>query len=265
MITFLKKKNIFFKTNYKQQIKIKKKIFKKQPTIRKKNYIFFKKKKFKNLKKKKSSLVNFFFKFDFFKKLKQNINFLKSIFFKKKSIKKKITNFHKKLKKKNFFFLKNFDKLIFLTLIKSHFFFFYEDSKFFLKKGLVYLNGFVNKNFMIFLKVGDRVQIIYCLVYFQYIKNINKFFKKKITFLKYKRWSLLFHSENFFTYIRWNPNFLKKFMMFRIDTPSFIEIDFITLTFIVLKKETNFLKKKIFFSNFLSFLLLSSYNWKRIT
>ena len=150
-------------------------------------------------------------------------------------------------------------------MIKSHFFFFYDDSKFLIKKGLVYINGFVNKNFMLFLKIGDRVQVILCLVYFQYIKNINKFFKNKITFLKYKRWSLLFNSENFFTYIRWNPNFLKKFLMFRVDTPSFVEIDFITLTFVILKKETNFFKKKIFFSNFFSFLLLSSYNWKRIT
>jgi len=267
LITFFKKKNIFFKTDLKIKNKIKKKIFKKQPLLRKKNYIFLKKNNllFNKQKIKRSTLTNFFFKFDFFKKLKQNVNFLKLLFFKKKSTKNKITNFHRKLKKKNFFFLQNFDKLIYLTLIKSQFFFFYQDSKFFIQKGLVYLNGLMNKNFMKFLKIGDVVQIIMCETYFQYIKNIRLFFKRKITFLKYKRWSLLFNSDNFFTYIRWNPNFLKKFLMFRVDTPSFIEIDFTSLTFIILKKETNFFKKKIFFSNFLSFLLLSSYNWKRLT
>jgi len=202
MITFFKKKNIFFKTNSKQEAKIKKKFFRKQPTIRKKNYIFLKNQKNAFSKKRKSNLVNFFFKFDFFKKLKNNINFLKTLFFKKKSIKTKITNFNKNLKKKNFFFSNNFDKLIFLTLIKSHFFFFYEDSKFFIKKGLIYLNGFVNTNFMRFLKIGDRVQVIICLVYYRYVKNINSFFKKKISFLKYKRWSLFFNSESFLTYLK---------------------------------------------------------------
>ena len=190
IITFFKKKNIFFKTDFKLKNKIKKKIFKKHPLFRKKNYIFLKKKKsflISGQKKKRSTLTNFFFKFDFFRKLKQNINFLRSLFFKKKSTKNKITNFHKKLKKKNFFFLQNFDKLIYLTLIKSHFFFFYADSKFFIQKGMVYLNGIVNKNFMRFLKVGDVVQIILCETYYLYIKNVSRFFKKKIAFIKYKR------------------------------------------------------------------------------
>ena len=52
--------------------------------------------------------------------------------------------------------------------------------------------------------------------------------------------------------------------MFKKDIPTFLEVDFLTLTIVFLKKEDNFFKKNKFFSKFFSCYLLKSYNWKKL-
>lgn len=95
--------------------------------------------------------------------------------------------FFKKISKNSNIFFRNFDNLLYLTLIKTHFVFFCFDAKFFLKKNLVFVNGFVEKNPMYILNIGDRVQLPFNKLYYGYIKYCNNFFKKKVKYLRKKK------------------------------------------------------------------------------
>lgn len=273
-LTFFKKKNVFFKSNEKMNKKIKNKLLSLKGRLRKKpgNFSnvsnekvlsFFDRKK-NAFHKPSPKLYTFFFKTDFSLKLKKNVNFLKIFFLRNKVLRKKIRNFFKNISQNSNIFFKNFDSILYLTLIKAHFIFFCLDAKFFLKKGLVFVNGVVEKNHMTVLNCGDRVQLPFSKFYFIYIKCCKKFFKKKLKYIRYKRWKS-FKNRSMQKFIRWNPDFLKRFIAFKIDIPFCFEVDFLTLTYIILKKNPEIFKKNSLFNKFLSFFLLKSYNWKRIT
>jgi len=247
-LTFFKKKNIFFKGNERMNKKIKNKLLsikgksRKKPEKfgsinREKLLSFLDHKKKKSFYKLSPKLYTFFFKTDFSLKLKKNVNFLKIFFLRNRALRKKIRNFFKNISQNSNVFFKNFDSILYLTLIKAHFIFFCLDAKFFLKKGLVFVNGVVEKNHMVVLNCGDRVQLPFSKFYFIYIKCCKKFFKKKLKYIRYKRWKNFVKNRSMYKFIRWNPNFLKRFISFKIDIPFCFEVDFLTLTFIVLKKK----------------------------
>ena len=156
------------------------------------------------------------------------------------------------------------DRFIFITLLKSHFFFFFNDVKFFLKKGLVYVNGVLVYNPLFILKIGDVIQLVFSKIYFYYKKKIFLFFNKKIKFIKYKRWKFSNpkFKRNFF---QWQPSFLENLFFYKIDIPSFLEVDFISLSFSFIKYELNLFKKNLIFFKIFSSIFNRSYNWKRLT
>lgn len=203
-------------------------------------------------------------KFFFLKKLKNNINFIKFLFLKKKLKKKRLLSFFFNLTKLNNRSKTNFDHFLFFIMMRSHFFFLFSDSRFFIKKGLVFINGFSTNNPLFVAKIGDRIQIPISKVYYIYSKQIFAFFKKKIKLLKYKRWRITRYQSRF-KFKKWNPLFLNKFFFYKIDCPSSLEIDYTSLTIILLKNETNYLKKNFMILKFFSILFLKSYLWKKIS
>jgi len=196
-LTFFKKKNVFFKSNEKMNKKIKNKLLSLKGKLRKKpgnfsnvghtKVLSFLDRKENAFHKSGPKLYTFFFKTDFSLKLKKNVNFLKIFFLRNKVLRKKIRNFFKNISQNSNIFFKNFDSILYLTLIKAHFIFFCLDARFFLKKGLVFVNGVVEKNHMTVLNCGDRVQLPFSKFYFIYIKCCKKFFKKKLKYIRYKR------------------------------------------------------------------------------
>ncbi len=258
LLIFLKKKNIFFRSGSSLSKKVKNNFLLKNQVLKNQDL----KNSFKSFSFHKTLLYNF--KFNFNLALKSNTDLIKKFFLKKKILKKSLIKFFKKISKKSFIVQNKFESILFLNLLKSHFFFFSYDTQFFLKKKFIYVNGFIQTNPFYILKIGDRIQLSISDQYFIYIKGIFNFFKRKAFIIKKKEWTS-FKENNPGIYNKWEPSFFKNLLFFKLDTPSYLEIDFLTLTFVYLKVEKNLEKKKSFFFKFFSHFLLKSYNWKKIT
>ena len=218
----------------------------------------------KKIKRKLKDGKKISFKSNFSYRKKENILFLKSFFLKAKVLKKKLDVFFKKISVKNNYY-DNFYRLLFISLIKSHFLLFLFDCKFFIKKGFIFINGIVIRDPFYQLKVGDRVHIPFFKKYYSYINGNNTFFEKKIDLMKRKQLDITTFDKLLNPLLLWYPNFLKKFIFFNLDIPLFLEVDFFTLTFIFLKKDKKNLKKNFFLNKMMSVFLSKSYNWKRIS
>jgi hypothetical protein len=59
---------------------------------------------------------------------------------------------------------------------------------------------------------------------------------------------------------RWLPNFLNKFLFYKLDIPKYLEVDFFTLTIIYLYNEKNKMYKNKIFLKFISFYMIKMYN-----
>ncbi len=263
---FFKKNTLFTKKNFKKKILRKKKIKTLRTRYKKKNLLFRKyifKFKLRKLKKKHLEILRF--KYFFLKKLKLNIDFLKNFFFKQSTKKKRLIYFFSKLSKKRTKIISSIiNKFLFIILLQSHFFFYIHDLKFFLSKGLIFINGFSTKDHLFLTKQGDRIQLPITTIYYIYFKQNWKFLKFKIKFLIYKRWRLRKYKSKI-NFRFWFPSFLQQFLFYKVDVPSIYEVDYLTLTLIIIKIEKNILKKNIFLIKIFSALLIKSYSWKQIT
>ena len=74
-----------------------------------------------------------------------------------------------------------------MVLVRSHFFFFINDVNFFIKQKFVCLNGCVVVNKFTEVKPGDCIQLIRSDYYYDYMSNIDNFFKMKMKRIKYRR------------------------------------------------------------------------------
>ena len=267
LIIIQKKANLHFKCNIFSPKKLKKNILstnikKYRVKGKKKNYSFNNK---LDITKISSTKIKFFrLKEHFTKKIKLSVKFFKFIFLKKKEKKKKISYFLKNFSTKNLSG-NYFNNSLFITLFNSQFFFNIFEIKFFLKKGLVYVNNKVSYNSSNILYKGDIVQLVYSKYYFKYINKIYSFFKKKIKFLKFKKWKF---NKNLLKkkYKNWNPKFLSIFFLFKKDIPNNLEIDFTTLSIVYLKNTSiNVLKYNVNLLRLLNTYFNKSYSWKRIT
>lgn len=265
-ITLQKKSNLYFKSGLFSNKILKKKVLNnnlKKVKIKgkKKNYTLNRNNKPNNLNNK---LKFFKLKDNFLKKIKLNTKFFKNLFLKAKEKKKRILYFFKNISKKsvgdNYF-----NNTLLVVLYNSHFFFSLPEIKFFIKKGLVYLNNKIVDNYLTIIFKGDLIQLVYSKNYYRYINKFYNFFKDKIKFLKFKKWkfnkSLLKQK-----YKNWNPKFLSLFFLFKKDIPNNLEVDFTTLSIIYLKVGTyNIFKFNINLLRTINPYFIKSYSWKRIT
>ena len=248
--------------------KIKLKLYNKPSQTSKINKSFFdvleQKQKIKKQKRKRPDIKKINFKSNFSYRKKENSIFLKSFFLKKQVLKKKIDSFFKKWSGKNNYH-SNFFNLLFLCLVRSKLIKFILDCKFFIKKGLIFVNGTIIRDPLFNLKVGDRIQIPFFKKYYFYLRSSKIFFKTRLRKMKRKYYKVVIQDKPTKTFFSWNPDFLKKFIFYNVDIPSYLEVDFFTLTAIFLKKEKHNLKKNIYLSKIISIFLSKSYNWKRIS
>jgi hypothetical protein len=162
-------------------------------------------------------------------------------------------------------FLYNFEYRLVNLLTRSSFFFNYNDCIWFLKNGLITLNGFPVSNPKKLLKPLEIVNIAYSNYYFFYyrymldncISNLYKFNMKiwKINNRRVNKKSKV--AENY-------PIWTYKYMYYKEDVPKFLEVDYISMTMVLLNYSFN--KEYVDFYNikFLNLYLNRLYNWKFI-
>ena len=206
-------------------------------------------------KKKKFFFKKFFYKNTF----KQRYALTTLFFFKKRVRQKKLNKFI------STFHNKNPHLFLFFVLLQTNLIFFKKDIFFFLRKGYVFVNNFREKNPLTLLTVGDCISFFFKKSYFFYFKFVKRFFKKKLLFNKkirrlfFKKLSSKAYKNVFLK--RKTSKIFNYFTFFRFRTPTYLELDYLTLTvFIVFfKKNYNFFFYKYFNFNFIKFL-----NWKKI-
>ena len=253
----LKKKNLFFKK--KQNNKL---LFSKRLSI------YLKKKKtFKNFYFKKG-FGNFFFKKFFFKTILKARKNLKLFFFKSISIirSKKIT----KSIFKNTKYIKNINSTyeynIVNVLLRAHFFIFWKDILSFIKNGFVYVNNISYKNINLNLNQGDLINISLNKISYKYIQFFKKSIKKNIFLYKRNLWDFFKQKKkknNVFKKKK-TPIYINTLYLYKYNTPKYLEIDYITLTIVILKKFNFFKNNTYFLYKSFSYKLFSLYNFKKI-
>lgn len=253
-----KKKNLFFKKKNYKNILISKRL-----TI-----VLKKRKKIKLFKPKKIDKGNFFLKKFFFKILLKNRKFFKSFFYLSKEVRqKKIT----KILLKNTKNTRNnsYEYTLLNILLRSNLFLFLRDVNSYIRSGLVYVNNKVTYNYNCILNEGDCVQLVLCKSTYKYLLFSKKLLKKKLSLYRFNLWR--FFKQKYFKKKqqlrpkkRKTPKYLYIFFLFKLNIPKTIEIDFLTLTLFLLKKESCFLQSSYYLNKPFSFKLFSLYNFKKI-
>ena len=192
-LLFFKKKNIFFKKQvFLKNIKSKllnnnKNLIKSRPYTKYINLKIYEKNILNNNKKITKKIKIYSIKHHFLKAKIKNIFLLKTFFFKKKLIKKKLDSFLNNIRTSKHSFYKNMNRILYINLIRAHFFFFIFDVKFFIKQKFIFINGKTTSSPFYLLKLGDVIQVPLIKKYFKYQKSTFLYFKKKLKFLKYQR------------------------------------------------------------------------------
>ena len=149
-------------------------------------------------------------------------------------------------------------------ILKSDFFFNKKDVIWFIKNGLISVNGFINKNESYVLKSFDKICIFYSSVYFDYYKKNLGFILNNSYKIKLKYWSI---TKNRFSSVNVKENYplwIENYKFFKFDIPLFLEIDYISMSIVILNYNYNNKNFNYFNYKFISFYLSRLYNWKYI-
>jgi len=239
----LKKKNLIFISDFNTN-KLSKLIFQKNEDN------FEQKNKFYDLKKRSFYYLN------------ENLKLVKFFFLKKFSKTKNIKKFIHKTKainKQKFYLI--FELMLFNCLLRSLLIQFFNDVFYFIKNGLVFVNGLVIKNPYYITNVGDKIQLI-ILKNFYYFYIFKKSLLLKYLFkIKIKIWALNKSKINYYKQVssRVQNNVINT-MFYYIDIPKYMEVDFSLLMIILLFRPKNYFLYNIyilkFFSNYMFRLLI---------
>ncbi len=253
------KKNLFFKKKYNPKTLSSKRL----------SIILRKRKKFKKIKTKKTDKGNFYFKKFFFKTLLKTRKYLRRFFFFNTKVRQtKITKYISKNSKIKSF-TKNFELTIFNVLLRSHFCLFFKDALILINRGFIYLNGVPVTQYDTVLNYYDYLQLRICKHTYKYIRSSKKFLKKKLSLFRLSSWK--FFKQKFFRQQqqlkplkRKTPKYLYLFFLFKLNLPKHLEVDYFTLTILVLKPLSTQLHTTYYLSKFFSYKLFSLYNFKKI-
>ena len=256
-----KRKTLFFKKKHDKKVLISKRVV---------SFLKTNQNKFRfQSKRKKKIQSNFFVKKFFLKSLYKSRNLFRTSFLlNKKTRQKRITKLIFR-KSKKFYKNNTYEYSLLNILLRSHFFYFIGDAFIFLNHSLVYLNGTVCNNYDSFLGIGDKVQLEINPPFYNYLKKCRNFFKKKLALIKYNSWMFYrkkhYQNRKYFRLKkRKSPNYYLHFFLFKLDIPKFLEVDFLILTSIILKKIDISLQTTYFFKKLFSYKLFSLYNFKKI-
>jgi ribosomal protein S4 len=199
--------------------------------------------------------------------LKKNRNIFK-FFLKKKSLKQYKFNkiFKNILNKKIKFFLNILEFKLFMVLVKSGFFANFKDACFFIKSGYVIVNNAIVTDFNYILNLTNNIKIIYNKYYYFYFrKSLNDII---VNIGKYSSflWKI---NKNKFNMNKQQPmqipSWIARYIYFKDDVPKFLEIDYLSMTLIILYYPYEFLDLDFYNMKFVNLYFLRLYNWKYLT
>lgn len=253
------RKNLFFKKKFNPKTLASKRL----------SIILRKRKKLKSFKIKKTDKGNFYFKKFFFKTLLKSRKYLRRFFFYNNKVRQtKITHSitkNSKIKSVS----GNYELTIFNILLRSHFCLFFKDVLSLIKSGFIYLNGLSITRYDIVLNSCDCLQLRICKYTYRYIQSSKKFLKKKLSIFRLNSWK--FFRQRFFRQQqqlkplkRKTPKYLYLFFLFKLNTPKYLEVDYLTLTILILKPLNTQLFTTYYINKFFSYKLFSLYNFKKI-
>jgi len=265
------KKSLLIKTNMKKNLFFKKRNSQISLISKRLTIVLKKRKDDKESRFKKVDKGNFFFKKFFFKTLLKSRKFLKGFFFLNNKVRqKRITKMIFK-SQKNLLSGKghSHEYTLLNTLLRSHFFFFIKDLMSFIKIGHIYLNSTPIFNYNIVICEGDCIQLPIFKKMYKYMQFSRKILKKKTALYKNTSWK--FFKQKFLKKKqqlkfkkRKTPKYLYLFLLFKLNVPRHLEIDYNTLTIFFLRKQSIFVQSSYYLNKLFSFKLFSLYNFKKI-
>jgi hypothetical protein len=141
----------------------------------------------------------------------------------------------------------------------------FKEAMFLSQSGLIFINGIEQKFHRTAIRLGDVIQLgISDLFYKFYRWNIH--FKQRLfKRVGYHLWLLNRFRFNFYKQsTKRIPDFIDNIMFFYEDTPRFLELDFLTLTFVVVLRKDKFKFFNFFFKKVPALNMSRLYNWKYI-
>ena len=196
----------------------------------------------------------------FKKVLYNNRSIFNNFFFNKKVPQYKITKYvdkFKNQKKKNNIYTTRFS--LFIVLLSSRFFFFKQDSFYFIKVYGVFINGRISKNPLKILKVGDVLQIPIVSTYYFFVRNSNEYW---IYF--YKKYLKIIDKLRYRPKEKNIPNWVYRLTYFNLFVPYYLEVDYVLLTIVVLYEPKA--QERVFehISKYVAIHLMRTYNWRTL-
>jgi hypothetical protein len=200
------------------------------------------KNKYKNIIKINRIFLNSFFKRNFLREFKFNKFF------------KKISKFNLL----NFLYIFNFS--LNSILIQSRFFENQKDIDFFLKNGFILINDRIVKHNNEILKEYDIIKISYNQYYYLY----HRIFLHSVfnNFLKLN--NKIFYFNKFIKMKKKIPNWIFNIIYFKEGVPSFLEVDYLSMSIVIVFNSLNFFNLDFFIFKFLNVYLNRLYNWRYI-
>ena len=270
LFKFFENHNYLKKTNKKKNLFFKKKLKVKTLISKRLSIVLKKRKRFRHIKLKKSDKGNFFFKKFFFKTLLRSRKFFKSFFFlSKRTRQQKITKSINVTKSNRFFKNSLYEFTLLNCILRSHICLFVSDVLKLIRNNFIYLNGRLITEFDVLVSEGDCIQFKLNSFLYKYILFSKKFLKKKLSFFRLNSWK--FFKQKFFKQKqqikfkkRKTPKYLYFFYLFKLDTPKFLEVDYLTISIFFLKKFDSFKNSTYYLNKLFSFKLFPLYNFKKI-
>ena len=274
-ITLFENLHHVIKVKNKKEIFFKKRVINKKNLFSKRIQIALKKRKFfKNHYNKKQNLGNFFFKKFFFRTLLKNRYNLRKFFFMRKRVRqskltKSIFKHSKKISKNPLPELNIQEFTIFNTLLRCQFFLFIRDALLAITNSVVFVNNNIITDHNYILKQGDFIQIPCFKTYFTYLLFCKKLVRRKIALFRYNSWKF-FKSKNKKKKIKAKinkkklPTYFHMLFLYKLNTPLFLEVDFLTLTVFILTLNSKQTINSYYINKIFSFKLFNLYNFKKI-
>lgn len=164
---------------------------------------------------------------------------------------------------KDFFFL--FDLSLSSILLRSHFIFGLDDLNFFINNNFVYVNNKVVTNKLKILNTSDKINFVFNNHYYYYYRHMLSLFKNNFSKLSDYNFMRKGKVYNFYkTRKPDHPNWVKKFIYFRRDIPNFLEVDFMTMTIILIYSPKFFFDLNRNTIKFVNHYQRHLYNWRFI-
>lgn len=151
-------------------------------------------------------------------------------------------------------------------LLHSKFCLSYQHARDLIFLGQVYINARQISKINYVAKLSDVIQIIFSKKYFIFHKLLFITFLWKFSKIKYyfNRWYK--HRYNFYKqHPKQFPNWLAKLMFFKLDVPLFLEVDYSTLSIIIIRYPYYFYELNLYWYKYINLYLTRLYNWKYVT